>query len=68
MRLEKKKNTKNIKYTVSGKNEKNKSECGRSSHAGRGNQEENIWETLCKRIEELDGLEQIICDEESFGV
>ena len=26
------------------------------------------WETLCQRIEELDGLEQIICDEESFGV
>ena len=29
---------------------------------------EEIWETLCQRIEELDGLEQIICDEESFGV
>jgi len=26
------------------------------------------WETLCKCIEETDGLEQIICDEESFGV
>ena len=26
------------------------------------------WETLCSRIEELDGLEQIICDEESFEV
>ena len=26
------------------------------------------WETLCRHIEELDGLEQIICDEESFGV
>jgi len=26
------------------------------------------WETLCQRIEKLDGLEQIICDEESFGV
>ena len=26
------------------------------------------WETLCQHIEELDGLEQIICDEESFGV
>ena len=26
------------------------------------------WETLCKRIEETDGLEQIICDEESFGL
>ena len=29
---------------------------------------EEIWETLCMRIEELDGLKQIICDEESFGV
>ena len=29
---------------------------------------EEIWETLCMRIEEIDGLEQIICDEESFGV
>jgi len=29
---------------------------------------EEIWETLCQRIEELDGLEQIICDEENFGV
>ena len=29
---------------------------------------EEIWETLCMRIEELDGLEQIICDEESFEV
>ena len=29
---------------------------------------EEIWETLCMRIEELDGLEQIICDEESFGL
>ena len=29
---------------------------------------EEIWETLCMHIEELDGLEQIICDEESFGV
>ena len=29
---------------------------------------EEIWETLCQRIEELDGLEQIICDEESFEV
>ena len=26
------------------------------------------WETLCQRIEELDGLERIICDEESFEV
>ena len=29
---------------------------------------EKIWETLCQRIEELDGLEEIICDEESFGL
>ena len=29
---------------------------------------EELWETLCMRIEEIDGLEQIICDEESFGV
>ena len=29
---------------------------------------EEIWETLCMRIEETDGLGQIICDEESFGV
>jgi len=26
------------------------------------------WETLCQRIEDLSGIEQIICDEESFGV
>ena len=26
------------------------------------------WETLCQHIEGLDGLEQIICDEKSFGV
>ena len=29
---------------------------------------EEIWETLCMRIEETDGLGQIICDEESFEV
>ena len=29
---------------------------------------EEMWETLCQRIEELDGLDQIICDEESFEV
>ena len=29
---------------------------------------EEIWETLCTRIQSTDGLEQIICDEESFGV
>ena len=26
------------------------------------------WETLCQHIEELDGLEEIICTEDSFGV
>ena len=26
------------------------------------------WETLCQHIEELDGLEQIICDEKRVGV
>ena len=26
------------------------------------------WDTLCERIDELENLEQIICDEESFGV
>ena len=26
------------------------------------------WETLCRHIEGLDGLEQIICDEKSVGV
>jgi len=29
---------------------------------------EEMWETLCQRIEELDGLGQIVCDEESFEV
>ena len=29
---------------------------------------EEIWETLCMHIQSTDGLEQIICDEESFGV
>ena len=29
---------------------------------------EEKWETLCSRIEELDGLEEIICTEESFGL
>ena len=33
-----------------------------------GERAEEKWETLCERIEKLDGLEQIICDEESFGV
>ena len=27
-----------------------------------------MWETLCQGIEELDGLEEIICAEESFGL
>ena len=39
--------------------------------AGRSEQDEEAeekWETLSMRIEKLDGLEQIICDEESFGV
>ena len=31
-------------------------------------EDEEKWETLSKRIEETDGLEQIICDEESFGL
>ena len=26
------------------------------------------WETLCQHIEELDGLEEIICDEKRFEV
>ena len=26
------------------------------------------WDTLCERIDELENLEQIICDEESFEV
>ena len=42
-----------------------------AAHIGWSEQDERteeIWETLCMRIEELDGLEQIICDEESFGV
>ena len=29
---------------------------------------EEIWETLSMRIQNTDGLEQIICDEESFEV
>ena len=35
------------------------------SESGEGQEK---WDTLCERIEELDGLEQIICDEESFGL
>ena len=26
------------------------------------------WDTLCERVEEFENLEQIICDEESFGL
>ena len=43
----------------------------RDCFAGWSEQDEESdekWETLCKRIEETDGLEQIICDEESFGL
>ena len=43
----------------------------RDCFAGWSEQDEEVeekWETLCKRIEETDGLEQIICDEESFGL
>jgi len=29
---------------------------------------EVLWETLAMNIQNTDGLEQIICDEESFGV
>ena len=29
---------------------------------------EELWETLAMRIQNTDGLEQIICDEESFEV
>ena len=29
---------------------------------------EELWETLAMRIQNTDGLEQIICDEKSFGV
>ena len=42
-----------------------------TAHTGWSGEDERtdeIWETLCMRIEELDGLEQIICDEESFEV
>ena len=42
-----------------------------TTHIGWSEQDERteeIWETLCMRIQNTDGLEQIICDEESFGV
>jgi len=29
---------------------------------------QELWETLSMRIQNTDGLEQIICDEKSFGV
>ena len=29
---------------------------------------EEIWETLCMRIQNTDGLEKIICEEETFEV
>jgi len=42
-----------------------------TTHIGWSEQDERIeeiWETLAMRIQNTDGLEQIICDEESFGV
>jgi len=42
-----------------------------TTHIGWFDQDERIeelWETLAMRIQNTDGLEQIICDEESFGV
>jgi len=42
-----------------------------TAHIGWSEQDdriEEIWETLAMRIQNTDGLEQIICDEESFGV
>jgi len=42
-----------------------------TTHIGWSEQDERteeLWETLCMRIQNTDGLEQIICDEESFGV
>jgi len=42
-----------------------------ATHIGWSEQDERIeeiWETLAMRIQNTDGLEQIICDEESFGV
>ena len=43
----------------------------RECFAGWAEQDKKVaekWETLCMSIEELDGLEEIICSEESFGV
>jgi len=42
-----------------------------TAHTGWSDQDERIeeiWETLAMRIQNTDGLEQIICDEESFEV
>ena len=42
-----------------------------TAHTGWSEEDERtdeIWETLCMRIQNTDGLEEIICDEESFGV
>jgi len=42
-----------------------------TTHLGWSDQDERIeelWETLSMRIQNTHGLEQIICDEESFGV
>ena len=42
-----------------------------TTHIGWSEQDERIeeiWETLSMRIQNTHGLEQIICDEESFGV
>ena len=46
-------------------------ETARATNIGWSDQDERIeeiWETLAMRIQNTDGLEQIICDEESFGV
>jgi len=42
-----------------------------TTHIGWSEQDEGVevlWETLSARIQNTDGLEEIICDEESFGV
>ena len=42
-----------------------------TTHTGWSDQDERIeilWDTLAMRIQSTDGLEEIICDEESFGV
>ena len=43
----------------------------RECFAGWSEQDKKVaekWDILCEGIEELDGLEEIICTEESFGV